>query len=394
MRAQEDDIAPEPGYERVEIGPTTNIVGNHMTQAAIDLVQAELEPPSDALQHDDCAINPPPPKCIDRQTARVEKEAKSIQRYGWYDCGGHIKVEISLEKGIKEAQCTNTSQSVNVSVTTSEGEVYVLCLRPLAAEIKDDSSACCIRGHKVFVTFQKLNCVAWKRLCREERHSTPRLGATDDLRRLEMARQQLTRTNSTEPCHSQISQRPTFATPLNKVTAQLREEELEIVHKLTQEGIQRVRLGDYCSALHMFSAASEDILRLATKQPQKHDSSPLPEVQGIPGEFSFVPSVRLFLAAADLHHRLAKCSLQLGRLKDAIHLCTSSLAEIQTSRSEMDDLIVEVLFTRATASESLERYEEAQRDFKEILVHRRDRRAADGMRRVQRLQLAQNRSGR
>ncbi|KAK9829923.1 hypothetical protein WJX72_008670 [[Myrmecia] bisecta] len=30
------------GYERAESGPTTNFVGNHMTQGAIDLVQAEL----------------------------------------------------------------------------------------------------------------------------------------------------------------------------------------------------------------------------------------------------------------------------------------------------------------------------------------------------------------
>lgn len=36
----------ELGYERAERGPTTNFVGNHMTQAAIDLVQAELQQPS------------------------------------------------------------------------------------------------------------------------------------------------------------------------------------------------------------------------------------------------------------------------------------------------------------------------------------------------------------
>lgn len=50
----------ELGYEKVEVGPTTNFVGNHMTQAAIDLVQAELESvntplellESDTLLHD------------------------------------------------------------------------------------------------------------------------------------------------------------------------------------------------------------------------------------------------------------------------------------------------------------------------------------------------------
>ncbi|KAK9862831.1 hypothetical protein WJX84_001247 [Apatococcus fuscideae] len=32
------------GYEKTELGPTTNFVGNHMTQGAIDLVQADLMP--------------------------------------------------------------------------------------------------------------------------------------------------------------------------------------------------------------------------------------------------------------------------------------------------------------------------------------------------------------
>ena len=33
----------ELGFQHVEVGPTSNFVGNHMTQGAIDLVQAELE---------------------------------------------------------------------------------------------------------------------------------------------------------------------------------------------------------------------------------------------------------------------------------------------------------------------------------------------------------------
>ena len=33
------------GYERIEAGPTTNLVGNHMTRGAVELVQAELSGP-------------------------------------------------------------------------------------------------------------------------------------------------------------------------------------------------------------------------------------------------------------------------------------------------------------------------------------------------------------
>ena len=32
-----------PGYERLHMGPTTNFVGNHMTQGAIDMVQMQLK---------------------------------------------------------------------------------------------------------------------------------------------------------------------------------------------------------------------------------------------------------------------------------------------------------------------------------------------------------------
>jgi hypothetical protein len=37
---------PELGYEQPQTGPTTNFVGNHMTQGAIDLVQLQLTRPN------------------------------------------------------------------------------------------------------------------------------------------------------------------------------------------------------------------------------------------------------------------------------------------------------------------------------------------------------------
>ena len=35
--------AVQPGYEQPQAGPTTNFVGNHMTQGAVDLVQMQLQ---------------------------------------------------------------------------------------------------------------------------------------------------------------------------------------------------------------------------------------------------------------------------------------------------------------------------------------------------------------
>lgn len=39
-----------PGYERPHMGPTTNFVGNHMTQGAIEMVQMQLKPRLSAPQ--------------------------------------------------------------------------------------------------------------------------------------------------------------------------------------------------------------------------------------------------------------------------------------------------------------------------------------------------------
>lgn len=37
------DKGLDAGYERPQCGPTTNFVGNHMTQGAIDMVQMQLK---------------------------------------------------------------------------------------------------------------------------------------------------------------------------------------------------------------------------------------------------------------------------------------------------------------------------------------------------------------
>lgn len=37
-------VPSEPGYEEVEVGPTTNFVGNAMTRGAVDLVMVRSHP--------------------------------------------------------------------------------------------------------------------------------------------------------------------------------------------------------------------------------------------------------------------------------------------------------------------------------------------------------------
>ncbi|KAL4452424.1 hypothetical protein ABPG75_008086 [Micractinium tetrahymenae] len=96
----------ELGYERVKIGPTSNFVGNHMTQGAIDLVQAQLEAPA--------ASTPPPlllgaaaaaaaaaagPRLLQAGSAGVQAPVaplQPVQQYSWVDAGGTVQVEVPV----------------------------------------------------------------------------------------------------------------------------------------------------------------------------------------------------------------------------------------------------------------------------------------------------------
>ncbi|KAL0026662.1 hypothetical protein WJX79_002344 [Trebouxia sp. C0005] len=81
----------EPGYEKPKSGPTTNFVGNHMTQGAIDLVQAELSPPADhsLLLLKDTPYQQPDLIAIECH-GPIAPEHKTISKYTWWDNGDFI----------------------------------------------------------------------------------------------------------------------------------------------------------------------------------------------------------------------------------------------------------------------------------------------------------------
>lgn len=94
----------EPGYEpRKKAGPTTNFVGNHMTQGAIDLVQAELEQTESGsntrrlqgggggamLLLQPVSVEP---------VARVVSNVQAISSYRWRDSGTEVVLEILLKE--------------------------------------------------------------------------------------------------------------------------------------------------------------------------------------------------------------------------------------------------------------------------------------------------------
>ncbi|KAA6424798.1 MAG: hypothetical protein FRX49_04972 [Trebouxia sp. A1-2] len=126
----------EPGYEKPKSGPTTNFVGNHMTQGAIDLVQAELSPPADhsLLLLKDTPYQQPDLIAIECH-GPIAPEHKTISKYTWWDNGDFICVSVptkALLLGSASHQAGNPAAKPSgsmVSAHESNGPCLLLTLR-------------------------------------------------------------------------------------------------------------------------------------------------------------------------------------------------------------------------------------------------------------------------
>lgn len=101
----------ELGYERVERGPTTNFVGNHMTQGAIDLVQAELARPAADRQllleggSGDSGSSSTPRLLAVHPPAAGPPLARSLQEYTWWDSGRTVCVQLDVQLSQQQLAC-------------------------------------------------------------------------------------------------------------------------------------------------------------------------------------------------------------------------------------------------------------------------------------------------
>lgn len=133
-------LQAELGYERVKIGPTTNFVGNHMTQGAIDLVQAQLEGPAEAT---------PPPLLLGAAAAATAAAAgpcllragpaaalaapvppRPVQQYSWADAGGTVHVDVPVAQlwlGLRG----NTKAEVCCEITSDRMDLLIQDAPPL-----------------------------------------------------------------------------------------------------------------------------------------------------------------------------------------------------------------------------------------------------------------------
>ncbi|KAL6780147.1 hypothetical protein ACKKBF_B14255 [Auxenochlorella protothecoides x Auxenochlorella symbiontica] len=118
------------GYERVKVGPTTNFVGNHMTQAAIDLVQAHLQPPREPVS-DPGALRLTQgaehgPKLLQVTPPQSEQHAgspiRALDRYRWQDAAESVDISVELpQNGPWDVTCEVTRGSLMLEARPQRG---------------------------------------------------------------------------------------------------------------------------------------------------------------------------------------------------------------------------------------------------------------------------------
>jgi tetratricopeptide (TPR) repeat protein len=200
-------IKREPGYEKPQSGHTTNFVGNHMTQGAIDLVQHELTRVDPKMKEERMrrleeakGIKREPPKLLkveknkkkvlmigdrekgDTDDGEEEEEGRSpenrvinIDRYTWEDRDGEIIVHLQHDEklmDLKSAQLEiQNERSFTVSIKSKEerDKVYVLSVPCLFDAIVREKSCMLTTAKSLRVTLVKTEVgKAWKRLSSSE----------------------------------------------------------------------------------------------------------------------------------------------------------------------------------------------------------------------------------
>lgn len=199
-------IKREPGYEKPQSGHTTNFVGNHMTQGAIDLVQHELTRVDPKMKEERMrrleeakGIKREPPKLLkveknkkkvlmigDREKGDTDDGEKeegrspetrviNIDRYTWEDRDGEIIVRLQHDEklmDLKSAQLEiQNERSFTVSIKSKEerDKVYVLSVTCLFDAIVREKSCMLTTAKSLRVTLVKTEVgKAWKRLSSSE----------------------------------------------------------------------------------------------------------------------------------------------------------------------------------------------------------------------------------
>lgn len=114
-------LQAELGFEKADLGPTTNFVGNHMTQGAIDLVQAELEGPQEEeapLLLGLGAVEQRGPLLLGTAPAPTPPIALPLAQYRWWNEGGCVCLEVPLPDTSGRGQPAALSLELRLTATS------------------------------------------------------------------------------------------------------------------------------------------------------------------------------------------------------------------------------------------------------------------------------------
>ena len=176
----------QPGYERPLTGPTTNFVGNHMTQGAIDLVQSELmqRDPTYQMQkirNYQCTYRPP--KLLEREV-QFRKECgkvETVHSYSWRDLGEEIMLVVPVQEMTKDLAVAQVvpkfdEERFDLEIKCPDERTWRLSLWPLRHRVDPSKCRFKLGKGKIEVHLRKDNATQpWKELLNREQMSTPKL---------------------------------------------------------------------------------------------------------------------------------------------------------------------------------------------------------------------------
>jgi hypothetical protein len=127
----------ELGYERVKVGPTSNFVGNHMTQGAIDLVQAQLELGRRTALLKLGLGDETQPQLLQIAALNAQQSPEApvyqpIHQYQWSDAGNKVQLEIPVQQlELGDRSCTVLTCKFTASVLDMQLAVHSKdCITP------------------------------------------------------------------------------------------------------------------------------------------------------------------------------------------------------------------------------------------------------------------------
>ena len=131
------------GYEKPQTGPTTNFVGNHMTQGAIDLVQYELTKidPDQEVNRDRLdqarGVQRKPPELISTAKTNQSDKVSRIENFTWWDgmpersfifkSTGNLYLKQGTEKPVANSMSGASRSKFHVSQQVRNLDTHLCC---------------------------------------------------------------------------------------------------------------------------------------------------------------------------------------------------------------------------------------------------------------------------